>query len=126
MDPEEVDSFALACRVLMPAQRGTDEDRASPRWLVRFPVMHGQGMATHFGLAADINDDGMCFLGSTRYPVNTIVSLELRIPGEPIEVKARVRYCHRGAIGVQFLNLSREQRLALLAFSVIGQRKKPS
>jgi hypothetical protein len=126
MDPVEVDSFALACRVLMPAQKGTDEDRAFPRWLVRFPIMHGQGMATHFGLASDINDDGMCFLSSAPYAVDAIVSLELRIPGGPIHVKALVRYCRRGAIGVQFLNLSREQRLALLAFSVIGQRKKPN
>jgi hypothetical protein len=109
MDPVEVDSFALACRVL-----------------VRFPIMHGQGMATHFGLASDINDDGMCFLSSAPYAVDTIVSLELRIPGGPIDVKALVRYCRRGAIGVQFLNLSREQRLALLAFSVIGQRRKPN
>jgi PilZ domain len=126
MDPVEVNSFAQACQVLMPAQEGKDEDRAFPRWLVRFPVMHGQGMATHFGLASDINDDGMCFLSSAQYAVDTIMSLELRIPDGPIEVKALVRHCGRGAIGVQFLNLSREQRLALLAFSVIGQRKRPN
>ncbi|MFI5104950.1 MAG: PilZ domain-containing protein [Terriglobales bacterium] len=126
MDPVEVDSFALAFQVLMPAQERKDEDRISPRWLVRFPIMHGQGMATHFGLAADVNDDGMCFLSSALYAADTIVSLELRIPGGPIHVKALVRYCRNGAIGVQFLNLSREQRLALLAFSVIGQRRKPN
>ncbi len=126
MDLMEVDSFALACRVLMPAQRETDEDRAFPRWLVRFPLMHGQGMATRFGLACDINDDGMGFFCSALYAVGTILSLELRIPGGPIHVKALVRHCGRGAIGVQFLNLSREQRLALLAFSIIGQRKRPN
>ena len=126
MDLVEVDSFALACQVLMPAQEGKDEDRAFPRWLVRFPLLHGQGLATHFGLASDINDDGMGFSSSAPYAADTIVSLELRIPGEPIHVKARVRYCRPGAIGVQFLNLSREQRLALLAFSVIGQRRKPN
>ena len=92
-----------------------------------FPYCMGKAcLATHFGLAADINDDGMCFLSSAPYAVDTIVSLELRIPGEPIPVKALVRYCRHGAIGVQFLNLSREQRLALLAFSVIGQRRKPN
>jgi PilZ domain-containing protein len=126
MDLVEVDSFALACQVLMPAQEGTDEDRAFPRWLVRFPLLHGQGIPAHFGLASDINDDGMCFLSSAPYAVNAILSLELRIPGGPIHVKALVRYRRHGAIGVQFLNLSREQRLALLAFSVIGQRRKPN
>ena len=67
----------------------------------------------------------MGFLSSALYAVDTIVSLELRIPAGPSHVKALVRYCSHGAIGVQFLNLSREQRLELLAFSVIGQRKKP-
>lgn len=126
MELVEVDSFALACQVLMPAQERADEDRAFPRWMVRFPLLHGQGMATHFGLASDINDDGMGFLSSETYAVNAVLSLELRIPGKPIQVKALVRYCRNGAIGVQFLNLSREQRLALLAFSVIGQRRKPN
>jgi PilZ domain-containing protein len=126
MEPVEVDSFALACQVLMPPQEAKDEDRIFPRWLVRFPLLHGPGMATHFGLASDINDDGMCFLGCAPYAVDTVLSLELRIPGDPIHVKALVRYSRGGAVGVQFLSLSREQRLALLAFSVIGQRRKPN
>ena len=126
MELVEVDSFAVLCRVAMPAESGTDENRAFPRWLVRFPLMHGQGMATHFGLASDINDDGMCILTGAAHAVDTILSLELRIPGGPFHVKALVRYCGNGATGVQFLNLSREQRLALLDFCVIRQRKKPN
>jgi hypothetical protein len=126
MELVEVDSFAVLCRVVMPADTGTDQDRAFPRWLVRFPILHGQGMATQFGLASDINDDGMCILTGAAYAVDTIVFLELRIPGGPIHVKALVQHCGRGATGVQFLNLSREQRLALLDFCIIRQRKKPN
>ena len=126
MELVEVDSFAVLCRVAMPAESGTDESRTFPRWLVRFPLMHGQGMATHFGMASDINDDGMCILTGAAYAVDSILSLELRIPGGPFHVKALVRYCGNGATGVQFLSLSREQRLALLDFCVIRQRKKPN
>ncbi|MGZ4813686.1 MAG: PilZ domain-containing protein [Terriglobales bacterium] len=126
MDMVEVDSFALLCQMVMPAEVLNDENRAFPRWLSRFPILHGQGLPIRFGLAADINDDGMCFLTAAAYPVGTVILLEMRIPGGPIQVKALVRYCTGRAAGVQFLNLSREQRMVLLSFCVVGQRRRPN
>jgi len=126
MDMVEVDSFALLCKVVLPADVMNDENRAFPRWLSRFPVLHGLGVATQFGIAADINDDGICLLTAAAYAVNSIVLLDMRIPGGPIQVKALVRYSTGRSTGVQFLSLSRGQRLALLAYCIVGQRKRPN
>ncbi len=126
MELVEVDSFALLCQVLMPAEAVKDDHRAFPRWITRFPLLHGPGAPTQFGLAVDINDDGMCFLTAANYAEGTILRLELRIVGGPIQLCARVCYCGGGTAGVQFLNLSREQRRALLYYCVVGVRKKPN
>ena len=126
MDMVEVDSFALLCQVVMPAQANKDENRAFPRWLSRFPVLHGQVVPTAFGLATDINDDGMCVETSSVYEEGTVIVVEIRIPGGPIQVKARVRYSNSRTTGLQFLNLTRDQRMVLLVYCVIGARKRPS
>ena len=92
---------------------GTGEKRANPRWPVRFPVLHGYGGKMLVGLAADLNDYGMAFVTRIPYAVDSILALELRLPSGRIRVKGIVRHCRTGMAGVQFLELSQQQRREL-------------
>jgi hypothetical protein len=91
------------------------------RWLVQFPVLHGQGDALLVGKATDLSEDGMGFLTYQPYAVDSVLTLELLIPSGRIKVKGRVRNCRNGRAGVQFVNISPQQRLALLDYCMAGK-----
>ena len=94
----------------------TGERRASLRWLVQFPVLHGQGDLLLVGKATDLNEEGVGFVTRQPYAVDCVLTLELLIPSGRIKVKGRVRHCRNGRAGVQFLKLSPQQRSELLDY----------
>jgi hypothetical protein len=94
-------------------QPEVQEKRTLPRWRVSFPVLHGEGATMLVGLAADLNEQGMAFVTRKSYAVDSVLSLELRIPSGRMQLRGLVRHCQTGKAGVQFVGLSAEQRSAL-------------
>ncbi len=111
-------STGVLWRVLTPAGTGTTKGqrRAFPRWKTSFPVLHGFGVPDMGCEASDVSDEGMAFQSRVPYPTGTKIIVEMQLPTGPIRVNAVVKHCGHGTVGVQFLNLSRADRLALSEF----------
>ncbi len=108
---------ALLWRILLPAGGGaTGNKRAFPRWKMHSPVLYGVGAPTALGTVVDLSDEGVGFRCERQYHVDTVLDLELQLDATSIPVKALVRRCTDGVVGVQFLNLSRSNRLLVLDY----------
>jgi PilZ domain len=108
---------ALLWRILLPAGAGaTGQKRAFPRWNVHFPLLYGVGTPTALGTVLDLSDEGLGFRSARQYRVDSVLDLELKLDEAAIAVKALVRRCSDGVVGVQFLNLSRSNRLRVIDY----------
>ncbi len=113
---------ALIWRVLLPAGCGSKgQRRANPRWTIRVPVLYGAGAPTALGTVLDLSDDGLSFRSERPYRVDSVLDLELQLDRTCVPVKAVVRHSTEGVVGVQFLNLSRKDRLRVLDYC-LGQQ----
>jgi len=121
----DLGSGALLWRVLLPAGCGsTGQRRAFPRWRIHVPVLYGAGVPTALGMVLDLNDDGLSFRSERPYRVDSVLDMELQLDQTSIALKALVRRNTEGVVGVQFLNLSRSNRLLVLDYCV-GKHQPP-
>lgn len=117
---------ALLWRILLPAGCGsTGQKRAFPRWKIHLPVLYGVGAPTALGTVIDLNDEGLGFRCERQYRVDTVLDMELQLDEAAIPVKAVVRRCLDGVVGVQFLNLSRSKRLRVIDYCLGKHQPSP-
>ena len=112
-------SVGLIWQVLVPpsTDRSGRERRAFPRWRAAFPVLHGEGEQFELGAAMDLSEDGLCFAGDCPYTQDSVISLQMQVgptAGDWIRVRAIVQRAEPLRTAVQFLDLSRADRLRLL------------
>lgn len=112
-------SVGLIWQVLVPpsSDRASRERRAFPRWHAAFPVLHGDGEQFELGAAVDLSEDGLCFAGDCHYAQDSVVTLQMQVgasAGDWIRVRAVVQRAEPLRTAVQFLDLSRADRLRLL------------
>jgi hypothetical protein len=126
MGNPDLGAGALLWRVLLPAGCGsTGQRRAFPRWKIHLPLLYGAGAPTALGTVLDLNDDGLSFRSERQYRVDSVLDLELQLDQTGIPVKALVRRNTDGVVGVQFLNLSRSNRLRVLDYCLGKHQPSP-
>lgn len=113
------ESVGLMWQVLLPPakDRSGRERRAFPRWQAAFPVLHGNGEEFQMGAAVDLSEEGLCFLGPCGYALDSVVHIQMQVgptPADWIRVRALVHRSDLARTAVQFLDLSRADRLRLL------------
>lgn len=126
MSHTDLGGGALLWRILLPAGVGsTGGKRAFPRWKVHIPVLYGVGTPTALGTVLDLCDEGLGFRGERLYRVDSVLDLELQLDEAAIPIKALVRRCSDGVVGVQFLNLSRTNRLRIIDYCLGKHQLSP-
>lgn len=112
------DGVGLMWQVLLPPKdRKGRERRAFPRWQTALPVLHGQGEEFEMGAAVDLSEDGLSFVGPCGYAPETVIHIHMQVgptPADWIRVRALVQRSDLTQTAVQFLDLSRADRLRLL------------
>jgi hypothetical protein len=114
-------------RVMVPAgctQPG--QRRAFPRWERTFPVAHGIGVADLGCVALNLSEEGVAFATRVPYRVGSLVHLELQLPGGTIQAQGTVKHCGKGVVGVEFRNLSGDDRVRLTAFCLADTMSAPA
>lgn len=125
------DSAGLMWQVLWPTGRDRSgrERRAFPRWHAAFPVLHGNGEVFQVGAAVDLSEDGLAFVGPAMYPLESVIHLHMQVGpslGDWMRVRAVVRRCDAEHTAVQFLDLSRRDRLRMLDWYQVQLRAEKS
>ena len=66
------------------------------------------------GFLADMSPIGVSILSEIQYPVGTEIEVHFGVhddrPSGKLQMRAIVRHCGKGRVGVQFVNVAPEQR----------------
>lgn len=122
------DAADLMWQVLLPPaghRSGDAERRAFPRWQAAFPVLHGNGDEFRMGAAVDLSEDGLRFVGFCDYGKDAVIHLHMQVgpaPSDWMRVRGIVQRCEGSHTAVQFLDLSRADRLRLLEWYRLQQQ----
>jgi hypothetical protein len=107
-------------------ERNDQNRRAFPRWAARFEMRFGTSTRLATAEVIEIGQGGMSFYSDEPLALECEINIEYRLDGNDLDLprpgndwvrlKAVVRHVHGGKIGVEFLNLRRNDRLGILDF----------
>jgi hypothetical protein len=101
----------------VPVDRRSVNRRAFPRWPAQFEVCFGAGFEMTMASAIEIGEGGLSFHSENAIALESEINVEYRLEADDwVKVRAVVRHVKDGKIGVEFLNLRRDDRLKILDF----------
>jgi len=102
----------------VPEDNRKGNRRAFPRWQADFEVRYGLGKNLLAGKPYEIGEGGLSFHAEKMYPLESEIDIQYRLLGheEWVAVKSVVRHAADEKLGVEFLNLRRNDRLKILDF----------
>jgi len=90
------------------------ERRNAPRRAPDWRVLFGPSGQLSLGYLADMSPLGVSILSETHFPIGTEIEVHFGIENTQtsgrLQMRAVVRHCTLGRIGVQFLNVDASQR----------------
>ncbi len=114
----------------MQQKRTTEERRAHQRTSLKASVNWTSDTNFYTGFTNDIGEGGVFVATHQVMPLDSVIEVELSIPGkgEPIKAEGRVRWVReynelsdaQPGMGIQFQGLSSEERERIQAF--VGRR----
>jgi c-di-GMP-binding flagellar brake protein YcgR len=105
----------------VPEDNRKGNRRAFPRWRADFEVKYGQGKELQTGKPVEIGEGGLSFHAEKMFPLEAEVDIQYRLGDSDsknswVEVKSIVRHVGDKTLGVEFLNLRRNDRLKIVDF----------
>lgn len=92
----------------------TTERRSSPRRAADWRVLFGTAGELAPGFLADLSPIGVSILTEKEYPVGTEIEVHFGVrdtePSGKVQMRAVVRHCGKGRIGVHFIKVDSAQR----------------
>jgi hypothetical protein len=96
------------------ADNQSSERRSSARRAADWRVLFGPPGQLVAGFLADMSPIGVSILSETQYPVGTEIEVHFGVhddhPAGKLQMRAVVRHCAKGRLGVQFVNVEPAQR----------------
>jgi PilZ domain len=96
------------------ADNPPSERRSSARRAADWRVLFGPPDKLASGFLADMSPIGVSILSETQYPAGTEIEVHFGVhddrPAGKLQMRAGVRHCGKGRIGVQFVNVEPSQR----------------
>jgi len=96
------------------ADNPPSERRSSARRATDWRVLFGPPGQLVAGFLADMSPIGVSILSEIQYPVGTEIEVHFGVhdndPSGKLQMRAVVRHCGKGKMGVQFVNVEPSQR----------------
>jgi PilZ domain len=114
-------SLSKKTPIPVPEDNRNGNRRAFPRWQANFEVRYGLGKDLLVGTPFELGEGGLSFHAEKMFPLESEVDIQYRLGGgdsqaEWVAVKAIVRHAADQKLGVEFLNLRRNDRLKIVDF----------
>jgi c-di-GMP-binding flagellar brake protein YcgR len=120
-------SISKKTPIPVPEDNRKGNRRAFPRWQADFEVRYGLGKDLLVGTPFEIGEGGLSFQVEKMFPLESEVDIQYRLgrsdsKEEWVSVRGVVRHAAEQTLGVEFLNLRRNDRLKIIDF--INERAK--
>jgi hypothetical protein len=96
------------------ADNPSSERRSSARRAADWRVLFGPPGQLVAGFLADVSPIGVSILSEIQYQVGTEIEVHFGVqddnPAGKLQMRAVVRHCNNGRVGVQFVNVEPSQR----------------
>ncbi len=107
--------------VEVPEDHRKGNRRAFPRWKMDFEVRYQVNDKWLEGKPSEIGEGGLSLFAEKLVPLESEIFVQYRLGGKEskdgwITVKSVVRHAQDKSLGVEFLNLRRQDRLKILDF----------